>query len=435
MPTGWLNVDSSMIDSHCGDAGGDSSLAGAIDATGSGWVHTANEVHEFVLNLGSSHNLTKFKGISNFTGLDPTDIDIYVSADGIDWGAAVASGIDTWQNTAVPVEVDSTDKIGQYIKVVINSTEHANDWLGWGIVPMEEIFDAYESPVIKLLAGTIEAQSALAGDVNSVESLAGLVEAQVALVGGLVGTLPLSGSVIAASSLMGSLVGIFPLFGSVNAQSSLTGYIQFCYGSIPPAMHAALIDPYSGGAWLWLVEIAIPGYSTIKIARNPVDIVYGELTYLKDNFDVGLEPLTADGSVPRTVLRVAQDADYTLEDKLNATQGGYGGTVTIIRAHEDFLTTPIIELEQIVDILTSNSDTKDVVIICGVPNPLLSKIPLRRGSSKICPYSSPGLFKGPECQYSGADATCTGKYEDCFTKGNAVHWGAELGLDPAVTGV
>lgn len=204
------------------------------------------------------------------------------------------------------------------------------------------------------------------------------------------------------------------------------------YAEMPPEMHAALIDPYSGGAWLWLVKINIPGHSAILLARNTEDVVYAGQTYTADNFDVGLAPLAGDGSIPRIMLSVAQDANYTLEDKINATKGAGGGTIRIIRVHEDFLGAIIAELEQTVRILKADSDTKQVVFSLGLPNPLLKKIPLRRYSSKKCPYSWPGLFKGIECQYAGGDGTCTGLYEDCYTKGNAILWGGDLGLDPNV---
>ncbi len=242
--------------------------------------------------------------------------------------------------------------------------------------------------------------------------------------------LSLAGLIAGVSVLTGNADSTQGLAGSLGAQSSAAAYLQFCYGSIPPAMHAALIDPYSGGAWLWLVGIKIPGYSLIKLARNPVDINYGGAEYLANNLELGLAPRVADGSVPRYIVKVAQDADYTLEDKINATEGAGGGTIQVIRAHEDFLDSAILELEQTISILTANSDTKHVIFYLGIPNPLMRKVPLRRYRSKVCPYALPGLFKGLECQYAGADGTCTGKFEDCYTKGNAAFWGAELGLDP-----
>jgi len=207
-------------------------------------------------------------------------------------------------------------------------------------------------------------------------------------------------------------------------------YAIIGYAEITPAMHAALIDPYSGGAWLWLVEISILGYEIIRLARNTEDVIYAYNLYEKNNFNIGLAPLISDSSVPQIILRIAQDADYTLEDKINATQGAGGGQVKIIRTHEDFLTEFIEELEQTVDILTSNSDTEYVTFLLGISNPLMKKIPSKRYSSKLCSYARPALFKGVECQYAGSDSVCTGSFEDCYVKGNSIHWGAELGLDP-----
>lgn len=215
-------------------------------------------------------------------------------------------------------------------------------------------------------------------------------------------------------------------------ENSFVAWADDVLATMPPELLAAIIDPYSGGAWLWLVDIQIPGYSSIKYASNTEDVFYAGYTYAKSNFKVGLATLSGDGSVPRSGLVIAQDADYTLEDKINATQGAGGGIVKIIRAHEDFLEFSIRELEQEMHILTANSDAENVTFLLGIPNPLLRKIPLRRYSSKTCPYALPSLFKQLECGYIGSDPTCTGKLEDCFTKGNIQRWGAEIGLDPAV---
>ena len=215
--------------------------------------------------------------------------------------------------------------------------------------------------------------------------------------------------------------------------TSLTSNVIIGHPEITSLMQAVLIDPYSGGAWLWLVEILIPGYDIIRLACNTEDVVYAGNTYEKSNFEVGLQPLVSDGSVPQIMLRVAQSADHTLEDIINETQGGDGGSIKIIRTHEDFLTEFVEELEQEVNILTAESDTEHVIFSCGIPSPLLKKIPLRRYSSKSCPYATPSLFKGAECQYDGDDNTCTGKFEDCYTKDNVNHWGGEIGLDPGAS--
>lgn len=280
------------------------------------------------------------------------------------------------------------------------------------------------------LTGAIEAQSSAEGYIRTIEQLNGLIEAQSTITAKLRDLSSLSGTIDAQSTSAGSIISTELLAGLIEAQSNVQGFLQLGCGTIPPALQAAIIDPYSGGAWLWLVEIKIPGYSLIRLAKNTEDITYAGMVYSADSLNVGLAGLSGDGSVPRTILQVAQDADYTLEDKINATKGASGGWVKIIRAHEDYLDKFIAELEDIVDILTADSDTFLVNFQLGIPNPLLKKIPLRRYSSKICPYHIPGLFKGAECQYSGNDPACGGKYIDCLAKENEIHFGADIGLDP-----
>lgn len=205
---------------------------------------------------------------------------------------------------------------------------------------------------------------------------------------------------------------------------------------IPPAMHQHLIDLYSGGAWMWLCQILIPGYATILLAKNTEDITYGERVYTGWNLDIGKQEFTGDGSIPRTPLRVAQDTTGDLEAIVNATKGGHGGTIRLMRVHVDFLDYEVEALEIDYSILAVDSDWEWVYITMGMPNPLTQKVPLREGSSKRCPWALPEHFKGVRCQYVGAETSCKGTIEDCRdTKDNAVHWGGELGLDPSVARV
>jgi phage-related protein len=204
------------------------------------------------------------------------------------------------------------------------------------------------------------------------------------------------------------------------------------YQDIPPFMVKDLITPYSGGAWLWLCEIAVSGYDTQYLARNTEDVKYGGKTYRKFNIDIGRQEFSGGGTIPRIQLRIGQDPDKVIEAVVNASEGAYGGTVKLIRVNEKYLNYKVDALEINYGMLVAESDAEWVYFTLGIPNPLTQRIPLRIGSSKICPWALPALFKGPECQYSGEDLVCTGTFEDCYTKGNAVHWGGELGIDPNV---
>lgn len=137
----WFGINSSHYDSHCGDSGVNTVEAG-LDGTGF-WSHLSDETHWVILDLGQTYSVQKVRGRSDYANFDPTDVNIYVSNDKGDFGAAVASGINTWQDTRDWVEVDTTDKEGRYVKVEIIDTEDAGDSLGWGdVVPSPiTIFD------------------------------------------------------------------------------------------------------------------------------------------------------------------------------------------------------------------------------------------------------------------------------------------------------
>jgi len=222
------------------------------------------------------------------------------------------------------------------------------------------------------------------------------------------------------------------LAAAANILISTNAGIYKTYADIPPVIHKDLIDPYSGGAWLWLCEIAVPGYAVERIARNTEDVRYGGNDFDKFNLQIGEQMFSGDGSIPRVTLRVFQDVNRIIEDMVNETEGALGAGIKLIRVCEKYLDTPISALEADYESLAAESDSEWVTFTLGIPNPLTQRIPLRIYSSSSCPWATPSLFKGPECQYAGADPTCTGTYEDCYTKGNAVHWGGELGLDPNV---
>lgn len=315
---------------------------------------------------------------------------------------------------------------------------------------------AIDSVLVYSLAGLIEAQSGFTGSILSTELLSSLIETQSEVIGNLKESAVLAGLIGSQSALTGNLKELQKLAGLIEGNSTLVGSLQWLqvvdvtvfpatlqlattlwtpevitrFVLLPPFMERDLIDPYSGGAWLWLAQITIPGYSARRIARNTEDIVYGGILFKKGNFDPGKQSLAGDASVPRVQLRVAQECDRTLEDIVNATKGGENGTVTLIRTCEKYLESPVGNLEATYDILTAGSDPEWITFLLGMPNPLLQRIPLWSYSSKVCPLATLSLFKGPRCQYVGLDTVCTGLFEACYAKGNAEHWGAEIGLDP-----
>lgn len=200
--------------------------------------------------------------------------------------------------------------------------------------------------------------------------------------------------------------------------------------TLSSSINKNLNDPLSGGVWLWLCEIVVPTQNTQNLARNTKNVTYDSTEYTKHNLLIGNQEWNSDGSIPRVTLQVAQDINRTIEDIVNATEGAVDGTVKLIKVCDKFLDTAIPALEFDYDILATSSTDEWVTFTLGIPNPLNKQVPLRQYSSKMCPFATPSLFKGIECGYAGGDSSCTGFYDDCYTKGNAARWGGDLGLDP-----
>lgn len=140
----WLAISSAEYDSHNGDSL-DHTVEEALDGTDYWRGPAADTPCWLILDLGEAYTIKKVRGRSNTSG-DPIDVDIYVSDSKVNWGAAVASGINTWQDTANWVEIDTTDKDGQYIKIDIIDYEN-KQWVAMGFGSSVPIFDAYGSVV------------------------------------------------------------------------------------------------------------------------------------------------------------------------------------------------------------------------------------------------------------------------------------------------
>lgn len=141
MADDWLGINGTHYDSSCGQTG-EATVISALNGTHY-WYHEVNEVHWFILDLGQTYTIKKLKARSKFA-YDPTDVNIYID-DSNPPTTLIESGISVWQNTSDFVEVDITDSDGRYIKVEIADTEHASNYLLFGIADAApfNIFDVY----------------------------------------------------------------------------------------------------------------------------------------------------------------------------------------------------------------------------------------------------------------------------------------------------
>ena len=119
---GWTVHSVDSQDSCCGNA---YLATKAIDGNASTFWHTVwsngapPPPHTIVINLGASHNINGFRYLPRQDGQSNGRIgqyEFYVSTDGINYGAAVATG--AFANVATQQEAVFTPKVGQYVKLV-----------------------------------------------------------------------------------------------------------------------------------------------------------------------------------------------------------------------------------------------------------------------------------------------------------------------------
>ncbi|MBJ6366663.1 discoidin domain-containing protein [Snuella sedimenti] len=128
--SGWTlkSVDSEETTAENGAAtnafDGDNSTIWHTQYSGSSPSHP----HEIQINLGDSYNITGLKYLPRQSGSNGTiaGYEIYVSADGTNWGTAVATG--TWANNTSEKTVTFTSKTGSFIRLVATSEINGNVW-------------------------------------------------------------------------------------------------------------------------------------------------------------------------------------------------------------------------------------------------------------------------------------------------------------------
>lgn len=183
----------------------------------------------------------------------------------------------------------------------------------------------------------------------------------------------------------------------------------------------------TGSAWLWLLDITIPGVEEIlRLVNNPKNLVYGGNTYTKCNFTLGPWESTKPGEIPRRTLSITnvELVEYMLP-YVEDYEGAVGSTVVITPVNSYHLDVDMSSKAQEYKIMRSSPGEKWIAFVLGASNPLLQRFPRDRYQGVYCRFLR--YFKDVECGYSG-EGSCNGTYAKCKELGNETRFGAELGL-------
>ncbi len=158
----------------------------------------------------------------------------------------------------------------------------------------------------------------------------------------------------------------------------------------------------SSGAWIWLLEIATTGLSTLRYTNDndSSDVVWptGGNTYSRMPLGMDDVEFSTSGKFPELRVQlgdVALPADSTLRTRISATAGLVGSTIRLMVVHSDHLdlTTPAID--ELVEILNCELTSSAVIFTMGIPSLLSRRLPRDRYAPGFCRHK----FAGGLCQY------------------------------------
>lgn len=182
--------------------------------------------------------------------------------------------------------------------------------------------------------------------------------------------------------------------------------------------------------WLVLLELTLPDASILRLVRNTDDIPYNGYTWTAFPFTVDVVGESGDGKVQQVVLR-ASNVGQALTPYLEANDGLVGCQVRLITVHEGSLAEDYASLTLAYDIVATRlpPGATWVEFTLGAENPMRRRFPPYAAVPLHCQWVA--NFKGAECKYAGADATCSGSLTACRLKNNSANFGGRPGITGA----
>ncbi len=157
------------------------------------------------------------------------------------------------------------------------------------------------------------------------------------------------------------------------------------------------------GAWLELIELTLPGGASpsLWIVNNTEQVTFDGQVYAPFPFDREDIQDEARGAGPLLRIRVS-NLDGTVQAWLEANDGCVGGGVRIMLVHSEHLDLSAAEVTLDFEILSAVADPAWVTFELGADSPAGKRFPRARLLKNFCRWK----FKGTECAYAGATASC-----------------------------
>ncbi len=180
---------------------------------------------------------------------------------------------------------------------------------------------------------------------------------------------------------------------------------------------------HSDGAWIILLDIAIPNMETIYICRNTEDITWNGTKYIAFPFSLGDVSEDNKGTLPSVELKVS-NVTRQLQYYLEQGSGGVGSLVTLRVVNSKYLDLTTAEVEEMFSVTSTTVSAQWVTFKLGINYPSGARRPLRRFLKNFCPFK----YKGIECGATSALTSCRKTLTECRERNNSTRFGGEPGI-------
>lgn len=182
------------------------------------------------------------------------------------------------------------------------------------------------------------------------------------------------------------------------------------------------------GAWLELVELTLSGDSVpaLRLVNNTESVTWNGQTY--EAYPFRREPIEDERGANAPLIRFSvSNVGGIVQSFLDTNSGCRGATVRLMLVHSELLdlTTPEVTLD--FEVLSAAADALWGTFELGAQSPIGRRFPRARLLKNFCRWK----FKGTECGYAGATATCNKTLAACRAMNggsNAARFGGFPGI-------
>ena len=203
-----------------------------------------------------------------------------------------------------------------------------------------------------------------------------------------------------------------------------------------PASANSLKNSLEPGAWFWRFDILLPdGVTYFRCVDNTQTVTVNGVDYVPCPVKISeIENASGGGEVPNPNIQLTNlEITDIIKDYLADYSGLRGSVLTMTRVIAEEPNLDMSNTAQVYDVLNYGRGAAGIILYLGSERLQSQPIPWTQYDPYMCPFPKTSGYKGPECKAVAVQTTCSGSYDDCRDRNNAVNYGGEVGLNDSAT--